>query len=86
MDHDVRDLQIAQVQDAAEHVGIAFGYRSFFGLQINGAANFFMRRQNICVIIGLAGCKFEQLPDDKFDSFRGRHQHPNHAAHDRRDH
>ena len=85
VDHDVGHLQIAQIKHAAKHVGVALGEGAFLGLQIDRAADLFVRRQNIGRIVSAARRHAQQLPDDEFDRLGRGCQQRNHDAHDRRD-
>ena len=84
MNHDVGDLQIAQIEHAAEHLRVALGHGAFLGLQIDGAANFLMRRENVGLVVGFAGRQLQHLADDEFDGLREGRQDVDEAAHDRR--
>ena len=54
MDHDVGDLEIAQIKHAAEHLRIVLQNGAFFRLKIDGAADLFMRGQDVGGVVLLA--------------------------------
>ena len=61
------DLQIAQIEHAAEHVGVAAGDRAFLGLQLDRAADLLVRRENVGRVVALARRQLQDLADDELD-------------------
>ena len=45
MHHHLVDMGVAQIENTAQHVAIAFAHTAFLMVQVDGAAQFFMRRQ-----------------------------------------
>ena len=84
VDHDVLDGQTGQIEHAAEHVAVALLHAAFLVLQIDGAAQFLMRRQDVGLVVFLGRRQLEQLPHDEFDGDGHRRQQPDDGAHDRR--
>ncbi len=47
VDHDLADVELLQVEDAAEHVAVVAAHSAFVVVVFDGAADFFMRRQDV---------------------------------------
>ena len=83
--HDVGDLQIAQVEHAAQHVGVVTRDGAFDLLQLDGAADLLVRGKDVRLVVELARRQLQKLADDEFDRHGDRIQDDDDDAHDRRD-
>ena len=64
MDHDVGNLQIAQVEHATEHVRIVARNRTFLGLQLDRATDLLVRRQDVRLVVLRSRRELEDRVDD----------------------
>ena len=85
MHHDVGHLQVAQVEHAAQHVGIVTGDRALLGLQIDGAADLLARGENVGLVVGRGRRELQELAHDERDRHRDRIEDDDHRPHHRRD-
>ena len=85
VDHDVGDLQLAQVQQAAEHVAVLLFDLAFVVQQIDRAAQALGRRQDRLVGADLDAEHLHQHPDDRLDHGEQRPQQIDHQLHRARD-
>ena len=68
MDHDVDDLQIAQIEHAAEHVRVALAHRAFLLRQLDRAAQLLVAGEDVGGVVDLARRQLEELADDEGDA------------------
>ena len=66
VNHDVENLQFAEIEHAAEHLGIVAGDRAFLGLQLDGAADLLVG-EDIGVVVDAGWRKPQELAHDEFD-------------------
>ena len=85
MDHDIEHLQFAEVEHAAQHVGVAAFDRAALGLQLDGATDLVVGGQDVRCVIFRRRTELQKKPDDPLDGHREWRQQPNHAAHEWRD-
>ena len=80
MNHDVGDLQLAQVEQAAEHVAVLLFDLAFVMQQIDRAAQALGRRQDRLVGADLDAEQLHQHEDDGLDHREQRPQHDTPSA------
>ncbi len=85
MHHDVGHLQIAQVEHAAQHVGVVAGDGTFLGLQLDRAADLLVRGEDVGLVVGRGRRELQKLPHDELDRHGDRLEDDDGGAHDRRD-
>ena len=84
MDHDVEHLQAPEIEHAAEHRRIALGDGAADGLQLDGAADLLVRRQDVGRVVALGGCQPQDQADDELDRRGQRTEERDDDPHDRR--
>ncbi len=85
MDHDVVDAQRAEIEHAAEHVSVMARDRAFLRLQLDGAADFLVRRENVGFVVDPRRSQLQQQCNDRLNDEHRRTKHGDHDLHDRGD-
>ena len=67
VDHDVEHLQVAQVEHAAQHRRVALGERAANRLQLDGAPDLLVRRQDVGGIVARGRRQLQQQAHDVLD-------------------
>ena len=81
VDHDVGDLKVAQVEHAAEHVGVVTPDGALLRLQIDGAADLLVRGEDVGLVVLGRRREGQDPADDDLDRAReGSEQNNDHSA------
>src|SRR4029078_8247785 len=87
--HDVRDGELAKIEHAAEHVAVELHHAAFLVVQVDGASDFFVRREHVDIVADIGaeqpqsvahqklhgGTYWREHLDHEIDEWRDRKRH-----------
>ena len=65
MDHDVAHFEVAKIQNAAQHVAVDLHHATFVMMEVDRAAQFFVRGKHLLLVIHVETENPERVTDDE---------------------